>query len=382
MKNIAYKLFACCFNLCARFPRQERAVLLSPHMASFTDSLGEIESELRRRGVRTVRVSGADIKPKKINAAALFRMLRFFTKGAYDLATASTVFLNDNFMPLSDLHLQDGASWVQLWHAEGAFKRFGLDIPDLPQSVRERVLHGNRKLRYVICSSVGVAPIYASAFGVPREKVLALGSPRADRYLRNTREADVQAFRAKWFGGTQKKVVLYAPTFRDDPAENRRLLRLFDFDRFERELGAQYQLVLRLHPQFHDVTVPAGVLDMTAYPNVGDLIAACDLLITDYSSICLDFALVGKPCVFFAFDLAYYAGTRSFYHDYRSYVPGPVAETFDALLDAVRAAEADTEKLRQFVTYNFDAPDGKSAARIVDLVSERPDTQKEGNDDG
>ena len=370
MKNIAYKLFACSFNLCAHLPQKKRAALLSPHMASFTDSLGEVERELHRRGVRTVRVSGADIKPKQINAASLFRMLRFFTKGAYDLATASTVFLNDNFMPLCYLHVRKNASWIQLWHAEGAFKRFGLDVPDLPQVIRERVLRGNAKLRNVICSSSGVVPIYASAFGVPQEKVLPLGSPRADRYIQKSRDADAQVFRDKWFGGTDKKVVLYAPTFRDDPAENRRLLRLFDFDRFERELGAEYQLVLRLHPQFHDVDVPPGVLDMTAYPNAGDLIAACDLLITDYSSICLDFALVGKPCVFFAFDLESYAGTRSFYHDYRTYVPGTIAQTFDALLDAVRTADADADKMQRFVTYNFDTPDGRSVERIVDLVQD------------
>ena len=185
MKQLAYKLFACAFNVCALLPMRRRAALLSPHMASFTDSLGEMETEMRRRGFDTVRVSGADIRPKQINAAALLRMLRFFTKGAYDLATASMVFLNDNFMPLADLRVRSRAVWTQLWHAEGAFKRFGLDIADLPQDVRERVARGNAKLRFVICSSEAVAPIYASAFGVPREKVLPLGSPRADRRRRS-----------------------------------------------------------------------------------------------------------------------------------------------------------------------------------------------------
>ena len=368
MKNIAYKIFACSFNLCALLPIRRRFALLSPHMASFTDSLGEVEQELRRRGDPTVRVSGADVRPKTWNAAAVLRMLRFFTKGAYDLATAQAVFLNDNFMPLADLRVRKNAVWTQLWHAEGAFKRFGLDVPDLPEDVRVRVKRGNAKLRYVICSSADVAPIYASAFGVPQEKVLPLGSPRADRYVQNSRSFNVRAFREKWFGGTDKKIALYAPTFRDDPGENRALLRQFDFARFQDELGGEYRLVLRLHPQFHDVDVPPDVLDMTAYPNAGDLIAACDLLITDYSSICLDFALLGKPCVFFAFDLEKYAGTRSFYHDYKTYVPGAVAETFDDLLCAVRSARADADALRRFAACNFDATDGRSAERIVDLV--------------
>ena len=368
MKHLAYKLFACAFNVCALLPLRRRAVLLSPHMASFTDSLGEMEREMRARGFSVVRVSGADIRPKRKDAAAVLRMLRFFTKGAYDLATASMVFLNDNFMPLADLRVQTDAVWTQLWHAEGAFKRFGLDIAGLPQDVRQRVERGNAKLRFVICSSEDVAPIYASAFGVPPEKVLPLGSPRADRYIEKARQTDARALRAKLFGGTEKTVVLYAPTFRDDPAENRALLEHFDFAAFQRELGETHTLVLRLHPQFHDVPVPQGVTDMTDYPDAGDLIAACDLLITDYSSLCLDFALVGKPGVFYAFDLETYAAGRSFYRDYKTNVPGAVAQTFDELIEAVKNAGADADALRRFSAYHFGSPDGKAASRIADAV--------------
>ncbi len=368
MKQLAYKLFACAFNACARLPQRDRVALLSPHMASFTDSLGEMEREMRSRGYAVVRVSGADIRPKRKNAAALARMLRFFTKGAYDLATASMVFLNDNFMPLADLRVRKSAVWTQLWHAEGAFKRFGLDIADLPQDVRERVMRGNAKLRYVICSSESVAPVYASAFGVPQEKVLPLGSPRADRYIEKNSRTDTRALRVKLFGETDKTIVLYAPTFRDDPAENRALLEHFDFPRFQRELGDRFLLVLRLHPQFHDVPVPEGVTNLTDYPDAGDLIAASDLLITDYSSLCLDFALVGKPSVFYAFDLESYAAGRSFYRDYKANVPGAVARTFDELIAAVRNAEADGDAMVRFSQYHFGTPDGKAASRIADAV--------------
>lgn len=375
MKELAYKLFACSFNFCTLLPMRRRVALLSPHMASFTDSLGEMEREMRGRGCQTVRISGADIRPKQKNAAAVFRMLRFFTKGAYDLATASMVFLNDNFMPLADLHVRPRAVWTQLWHAEGAFKRFGLDIADLPQDVRARVERGNAKLRYVICSSESVVPVYASAFGVPQEKVLPLGSPRADRYIEKSRGTDVRALREKLFGKTDKKIVLYAPTFRDDPDENRALLGHFDFDRFGRELGDEYMLVLRLHPQFHDVPVPDGVTNMTDYPDAGDLIAASDLLITDYSSLCLDFTLVGKPSVFYAFDLQSYAAGRSFYFDYKTNVPGAVAQTFDELIAAVRNAEADGDAMRRFSVFHFGTPDGQASARIADAVMRAASSQ-------
>ena len=368
MNTVLYKLFAASFRFFSLFPLREKAALLSPHMAKFTDSLGEMEKEMARRGVRTVRVSGSDVKPDRITPSAVLRALRFFTVGAYRLVTSSVVFLNDNFMPLADLPIRGKAQWVQLWHAEGAFKRFGLDIPNLPDDVRDRVMRGNAKLRYVICSAKSVVPIYASAFGVPQEKVLPLGSPRADAYIRACREADTTAFRKKYFGETDKIIVLYAPTFRDDPAENRTLLSHFDFDAFRRELGGEYLLVLRLHPQFHDIPIPEDVCDMTGFADAGALFSACDLLVTDYSSVCLDFALLEKPCVFYAFDLDKYASDRSFYRDYTQYVPGPAAKTFPQLLAAIRSADADRDALRSFAQFNFDTQDGQCAARIADLV--------------
>ena len=368
MNNFAYRLFALSFRFFALFPLRERAALLSPHMADFTDSLGEMEKELQKRGMKTVRVSGRDIKPDRLTVGAPCRMLRFFTLGACRLAMSSVVFLNDNFMPLADLALRKNAKWVQLWHAEGAFKRFGLDIASLPDDVRARVKHGNAKLHAVICSSSSVVPVYASAFGVPQEKVLPLGSPRADAYIRAAKDADSAAFRQKYFGGAKKKVVLYAPTFRDDPAENKQLLTHFDFDAFQRELGGDYLLVLRLHPQFHDVPVPDGVCNMTGFPDAGGLFAACDLLVTDYSSVCMDFALLGKPCVFYAFDLDKYADDRSFYKDYKTYVPGAVAETFPQLIAAIRAADTHRDVSDRFIRFNFDAQDGRSAERIAEAV--------------
>ncbi len=369
MKNLAYKLYAASFNLFAHFPlRRKKAALLSPHMAGFGDSLGVMEREMQKRGYRTARICGSDIKPGKWTPAAVLRALRFYTCGAYRLATAGVVYLNDNFMPMADLHIRSDAVWVQLWHAEGAFKRFGLDVPALDPSVEERVRRGNAKLSYVICSSRGVAPVYAGAFGVPQARVLPLGSPRAEQYMKKSRSTDVQAFRKTYFGGTDKKVVLYAPTFRDDPQENRLLLTHFDFDRFQRVLGDRYQLVLRLHPQFHDVPTPPDVCNMTGFTDASSLIAACDLLVTDYSSICMDFALLGKPSVFYAFDLAKYADDRSFYFEYEKYVPGIVAEDFDALLDAIVAADTDRDALNRFVAFNFDDPDGRAAERIADLA--------------
>ncbi len=366
--NKAYKIYSAVFNAFSLLPLKDRVALLSPHMASFTDSLGDMEKEFCDRGYKCVRISGKDIKPDKLNLTAIFRMLRFFTVGAYRLATSRFVFLNDNFMPLCDLKIKKGAVLTQVWHAEGAFKRFGLHT-NVSDEIRERVTKGNEKLRFVVCSSPSVREIYAEAFGVPVSKVLPYGSPRADRYIQSNDVEESQKMREKLFGKTDKKIILYAPTFRDDPAVNKKLLESFDFKEFNKRYSDKYLLVLRLHPQLHKgITVPEGVIDMTGYPSVNDIISATDAVITDYSSICLDYALVGKPCFFYAFDLDDYNRDRSFYFEYKKYVPGIVAETFEELLSAVEDMSVDEKAMRDFVALNFGELDGMSAKRIADRV--------------
>ncbi|MCR5484123.1 MAG: CDP-glycerol glycerophosphotransferase family protein [Clostridiales bacterium] len=377
MRSILYKAYALSFNFFSRFPLKEnRVALLSPHMAKFTDSLGEVENEFKRRGgFETVRISGADIKPERPTGAIdavkkCCRMISFFTRGAKKLAGSKYVFLNDNFMPMSELKFNKKTVITQLWHAEGAFKKFGLDLC-LPEDVRERVKKGNSRLDYVVCTSENLRPIYASAFGVPVEKVVALGSPRADKYVRSFKENsfDKDAFKQKFFNCADKKIVLYAPTFRDDADDNKKILDHFDFKKFSAELGEKYIVVLRLHPQIHGgISVPENVFDMTGYDNIDDLIQASDVLVTDYSSVCMDFSLLNKPTVFYAYDLDKFGAERQFYFDYESYVPGSVAKTFDELLTAIKNLEPDEEKIKKFTEINFGINDGKAAERICSLA--------------
>jgi CDP-ribitol ribitolphosphotransferase len=295
-------------------------------------------------------------------------VLRFFFSGAKKLATAKYIFLNDNFMPLGQIRLRPEAVVTQLWHAEGAFKKFGLSI-EQPPAVRAREKKGNERLTWVVCSSKSVAPIYAEAFGVDPSKVLALGAPRADRLLQpGAQEGTRQAIEERYPAMKGKKLVLWAPTFRDDPLDDAALLGQIDMDAFRAALGDDYLLLLRLHPQIHPAKrqLP-GALDVTDEPDTAALVLACDVLVTDYSSICMTAALLQKKTVFFAFDLERYRAKRDFYFSYEDYVPGPVTRTFDETLRAI-AAPFDAQRCERFVRFNFDYRDCGNAARVVEAV--------------
>ncbi len=373
MKKVFYAVYAIMFAIFRIFPvKKNKIVFLSPHNENFNDSLGAVMEEvIRRDEFRVVMISGRDLK---LDRSRIFhsigRIIGFFTGKAFHLATAQYVFLNDNFMPMGKLHFSEKAVITQLWHAEGAFKKFGLDI-EQSEDVRALEKAGNSKLTYVVCSSEDVAPIYARAFGVSDYKVLPLGSARSDYFFKEFNFERLRAdFDKKYPECKGKKLALYAPTFRDNPADDSRILANFDIAAFNERFGDEYALLVRLHPQVHADVEIDGAVDMCGYENTLELMKLCDLLITDYSSICMDFAIQNKPVYFYAFDLERYEKDRAFYYDYESYVPGPVAKDFQTLLNLMNSNVSETYRLRRndFNYANFGTPDGKAAERIVDKI--------------
>lgn len=377
MKQLFFKIYSAFFALFRIFPiNEKKLVFISMHNANFNDGLGYVERAfaLKDGSFNIQHITRKDLELDTSNGAvnlikSVFRAIRFFTVKAYHLATARYVFLNDNFMPMATLNFSEKTVITQLWHAEGAFKRFGQDI-DQPPEIRSREIAGNAKLTYVVCSSKKVAPIYASAFGIDENRVLPLGSPRTDYFFE---EHDVKSLREKFESDYPeckgKKLVLYAPTFRDDEERDKQLLENLDVNYFTEKLGDEYALLVRLHPQVHLGKRPSdGTVDVTDYPNVNELVLLSDILITDYSSIAMDFALVRKPMLFFAFDLEYYENSRAFYEDYETYVPGKIVKTGKELVDSIAQKDFEQEKTEKFRTYNFDTPDGHASERVTEYL--------------
>ncbi len=374
MKKLFYYLYAVFFNICRIFPvKQNRVAFVAPHNGGEKDSLGVMRSYIEKiGGYDIVNISTRDLQLDfsgiRTLAASCLKAVSFFTLKAKALATAKYVFLNDNFMPMAGLNFSSEAVITQLWHAEGAFKKFGLSAP-LTEDVAEREKKCSEKLTYVICSSKNVVPVYSEAFGIDESKILPLGTPRIDLLLaeRDTNELR-QAFDRLHPECEGKKLILYAPTFREDAEADKKLLDNIDTDKFNAQLGDEYRLLIKLHPQINSSKPVEGAIDVTKGHDIGDLTLICDMLITDYSSACMDFALLSKPCIFFAFDLEEYEKERSFYFDYESYVPGAVAKSFDGVITAIRNPRNSEEKLRSFRDFNFDYIDCENTLRIYNKI--------------
>lgn len=379
MKKLFYSLYALFFNISRIFPvKKNKIAFVAPHHGGEADSLGILRSYAEKKGgfdIVTISTSALHLNYSSVGAlvSSAIKAAGFFTVKAKALATSKYVFLNDNFMPMASLKFSKDAVITQLWHAEGAFKKFGLSAP-LTDDVREREKKCSEKLTYIVCSSKNVAPIYAEAFGVDESKILTLGTPRIDMLLCGR---DAEKIREDFDGMHPeckgKKLVLYAPTFRDDPETDKNIVSHIDADAFNNALGEEYSLLIKLHPQIHSGKAVEGTVDVTQGHDINDLTLICDILITDYSSVCMDFALLSKPCVFFAFDLESYEKERSFYFDYKSYVPGPVVSDFGSVIEEIKNPRKSEEKLRSFRDFNFDYIDCNNTERIFErIISSNP----------
>ena len=366
MKRLLYSVYALLFNISAvLFPvKKNRIAFISMHNENFNDSLGCVYKQLgKEKKYDFVFLTRQDLSVRKP-----LKVISFFLVKSRLLATSRYVFLNDNFMPMGKLKFRKETVVTQLWHGEGAFKKFGLHIPQ-PEDLRKREIAANKKLTYVVCSSEGVRKIYAEAFGVSEDRVLPLGAPRLDYLLtEGNKEKAREKIESLYPEAKGRKIVLYAPTFRDEPERDRKLLDDFSPKDLLGQLGEEYILFIRLHPQVHSASADYGcAVNVTDYGDVRELVLASDVLVTDYSSICMDFSALDKKTVFYCPDLDWYRERRDFYFDYESFVPGTVCKDFGRLAEAVKE-DFCQERNKSFKEKNFDFFDTDNAERVINYI--------------
>ncbi|MER7127688.1 bifunctional glycosyltransferase/CDP-glycerol:glycerophosphate glycerophosphotransferase [Streptosporangium saharense] len=218
-----------------------------------------------------------------------------------------------------------------------------------------------------------------------RGELLETGSPRDDALARPGSPGTVVAIRERLGLPEGKKVVLYAPTWRDDRYHGRGRSRFdlrLDLYRMWRALGDDHVVMVRRHPNTLDRIPRAGtgfVLDVTAYPDVRDLYLVADVLVTDYSSAMFDFAVTGRPILLYTYDLEHYRDeVRGFSFDLEALAPGPLLRTTAEVAAAIRDLDRVTieygERYRAFVTDLRPPADGGATARLVDhLFGHRPE---------
>lgn len=232
---------------------------------------------------------------------------------------------------------------IQTWHGT-PLKKLGLDIENVmmpgttTEKYHENFVQEANRWDYLISPNEYATQIFRKAFGY-ENKILEIGYPRNDE-LAQPSEALINKIKRRLGIPADKKVVLYAPTYRDNQffTKGKYSFQLpFDLKQMQVAFGKDTVLLLRMHyliSNAMDLSDMEGfAYDVSSYSNISDLYLISDLLVTDYSSVFFDYAYLKRPIVFFPYDFEVYKDElRGFYLNYTKDLPGEIAYDVDALL--------------------------------------------------
>lgn len=377
-KEIGYRLFAFVYKICCIFPvKKEKIFCVMTHDSSEEGNVGVVKKYLEDRNTdwkfcclkrEDTRFSGQE-KLKKI--------VRFFVKYPYELATSAYVFQDNIFLPIAFLKFRKKVKVVQLWHGTGTIKKFGQDVNIGRLKELERL--ANNSITHLVINSERWNS-YARIFSVTNDKLQVLGMPRTDLFFSEDKKEQIEElFFMENPNLIGKKIILYAPTFRDDRL-GKQTLQL-DIELWLEKMPEDTILGLRLHPFVAENFQYVGkgserIVDFSHYANLNTLLFISSGLITDYSSIVFEYVLLDKPMYFYAYDLEEFSDNgRGFYEEYEEYVPGVVVRSTKELVDKMLEYEHNLErreywkeKRKKFKEENYCYFDGNSTKRLVKLL--------------
>ncbi|MFD7292472.1 CDP-glycerol glycerophosphotransferase family protein [Streptomyces sp. NPDC059897] len=364
---------------CRKRPVRPAVLFDSFRGTQIADSPRAVFDELVRRGTDLDLLWV--VRDDQVEVPTGARAVRMWSPEWYEALARSQYLVYNNHFP-AWFRRREGQTVVQTWHGT-PLKKIGHDIESVhfsDQGYLDRLATEVGQWSMLISPNSFSTPILRRAFGFEGE-MLETGYPRNDVHHRPPAYQEKRAAVVRERIGLPegKKVVLYAPTWRDDQyhaAGQYTLDFRIDLDDARARLGEDHVLLVRRHPNVVDPVPGAGdgfVFDVSTYNDMADLMLVTDILVTDYSSLMFDFANTGRPMLFFTYDLDHYRDTlRGFYFDFERSAPGPLLHTSRQLVDAVRDIDTLSGtyalKYRHFTQRYCDLEDGAASARVVDRM--------------
>lgn len=292
----------------------------------------------------------------------------------YYLATARVILVDDYIELIHKLPRREDNFLIQVWHACGAFKTFGFSRLGRPGGQKQSS-KSHRNYDFCTVSSSEICKYYAEGFGLSLDKVIPTGVPRTDMFFSEDYKLKARsAFYEKYPELKNKKIILFAPTFRGNGKksgfypENR-----FDFVKLYEHFKGEYVIIIKHHPFVNNrCPIPPEyrgmIIDMSEEEELNELLFVTDLLITDYSSVVFEASLLNIPMILYSFDLQNYIASRGFYYEYDSFVPGKIVYNMDSLIESIEKKDFEAEKIDAFKHKFFDELDGRAGQRVADLI--------------
>ena len=308
----------------------------------------------------------------------------FFKFLYYSLRSGAWVFDSRH---LYYLRKNKKTKYIQTWHGT-PLKKLGLDMDYIDMSGNQDINQYHEEFRnntilwqYLISQNSYSSEIFRHAFDFKGE-MLEIGYPRNDILINKNNAEDIDEIKTRLNIPKDKKVILYAPTWRDNEYYEKGKYKFateMDFDQMKSELSDEYVLIVKFHylvkenidwSKYDDF-----VIECDADWDIQELYLISDMMITDYSSVMFDYSLLKRPMIFYAYDLENYKNNlRDFYFDMINEVPGPICLTNDEMIGFIKNYTEESYKMEFGEKYKnwsekfntFD--DGNASKKVIGLI--------------
>lgn len=359
-------------------PVDEKLILFESGIGrQYSDSPRYIYEEIVRRNLdyKKVWVNNKFIRFDDPNT---IRINRLSPSYYYYLAKAKYWVNNQNFPAY--IEKRPETTYIQTWHGT-PLKKMLHDIENVmgrSDGYIERISNAIEFWDYLISPSSYATKCFKSAFQYKND-ILEVGYPRNDIFYQNNKNLLMEQTLNRLNIPKDKKIILYAPTFRDNQAVKNNRFKFdieMDLYKMKEKLGEDYIVLLRLHVAITskmklDDELKDFVFDVSAYSEMQELLLVTDILITDYSSVMFDFANTKKPMIFFTYDIETYRDdVRGFYMDFENEAPGPLVEDTESIIKHIQNIDNLStqykEKYNMFYEKYCSLEDGDATNKIVD----------------
>lgn len=345
------------------FPTKNKIVMLSRQADKPGVDFKYIRKEILKRNDNVEIVILCKILRK--TAKERLKYCSYIIKCMYHIATANVCILDGYSIPISILKHKKSLTIIQIWHASGAIKKFGY------QSINKKegrgiqiakIMKMHKNYNFVVAPSNATAEFYKEAFMVEQDKIVIKGLPRLD-YILGDENSDEKTkdFYIDYPKYKEKKTILYVPTFRKDIEDSEKINQLINSVNF-----SKYNLIIKLHPL--DKTKSATEYTVNKKYNTYDLLRIADYIITDYSAVAFEAAILEKPLYFYVHDIDEYKKTRGLnVHLYKE-MNNNTSKNIKEIMMSIENNTYDFEELNEFKLKYMGNDYYNNTSKLVDFI--------------
>lgn len=340
--NVIY----CFFKL---FPTNNKVTMISRQSNKKTIDFSLLEEQLRKKTPNLKII----ILCKELKGGANAKItdkidyiLHCF-KQMYHIATSKLVVLDSYCILISILKHKKTLKVVQMWHSMGTMKKFGYQILNKEEGSSKKMAEAmkmHQNYDYVFASGKAYAPYLEEGFQCGMDKIRIYSLPRVDLLTSKQYASDIRKkIENQYPTIKEKKNIVYSPTFRKNEENFKTYLK----EMMEKVDTNEYNVILKLHPLSKVEINKPGIINDKIFSTM-DMLFIADYVISDYSCIIYEAAILNIPLYFYAFDLQQYLKVRGLTFDYQNEVPGLVSSDIQEIFNSIKTEQYDIDALQKF----------------------------------